>query len=57
MTQRGALIAVLLIGLASFSLVAVARYERHEPTQWEQVQAALSQALSQVPEELRPTDL
>jgi hypothetical protein len=57
MTQRGALLAVLLIGLASFSLVAAARYERHEPTQYEQVEAALSRALSQVPVELRPTDL
>lgn len=57
MTRRGALIAVLLVGLASFSLVAAARYERHEPTQYEQVEAALSRALSQVPVELRPTAL
>jgi hypothetical protein len=57
MTQRGALLAVLLIGLASFSLVAAARYQRHEPTQYEQVEAALSRALSQVPVELKPTAL
>jgi hypothetical protein len=56
MTQRGALIAVLLVGLVSFSLVAAARYQRHEPTQWDQLQAALSRTLSQVPVELRPTD-
>ena len=57
MTERSARIAVVLVALASFGAVAAARYERLPTTQYAQVEAALSRALSQVPTELRPTDL
>lgn len=57
MRQLHAGIAVALVALASFGAVAAARYERRPTTQYAQVEAALSRALSQVPTELTPTDL
>jgi hypothetical protein len=57
MSEQRTRITVLLVALASFSLVAAVHHEQRATTREARIQSALQQALSRVPAELAPAAL